>query len=121
MKKFTLFLTGLYILIIMYFAVFNWNVFILELEVNLGFRVVQFPLLAGIFLIGLFFFILLWIYSSITKIIMSKKLAKINEQLNKIKDSNNSEIENNLEIILNNIDELKDKIDLALGRISVTK
>ena len=121
MKKFKLFLAVFYILIITYFAVFNWNVFMLELDINLGFRVVHFPLLAGIFFIGLFFFILLWIYSSITNLIMNKKLAKTNEQLNKLKDSDNSEIENKLEKLFNSIDELKDKINLDERRLSITK
>ncbi|MCW8850264.1 MAG: hypothetical protein OQJ81_09840 [Melioribacteraceae bacterium] len=121
MKKFTLFIATIYILIITFFAILNWNVFMLELDVNLGVRIVQFPLLAGIFLIGLFFFTLLWIYSTLTNIIMNKKLAKTNQQLNKIKDSNNSEMENKLEKLFKIINELKDKIDLNSGKISITK
>ena len=121
MKNFTLFLGVFYILIIAYFAVFNWNVFMLELDVNLGIGIIQFQLIAGIFLVGLFLFILLWINSSITNVIMKKKLANSNEQLNKIRDSNNSEIEIKLEKLFNSIDEVKDKINFVSKRISITK
>lgn len=121
MKKFTLFLAVFYILIIGFFAIFNWNVFMLELDVNLGVRVVQFPLIAGIFLIGLFLFVLLWINSSITNIIMKKNLAKTNERLNKMRETNNSEIENKLEKLFNSFDELKDKINLDVRPIPIPK
>ena len=120
MKNFTLFLGVFYILIIAYFAVFNWNVFMLELDVNLGIGIIQFQLIAGIFLVGLFLFILLWINSSITNVIMKKKLANSNERLNKLRDSNNSEIEIKLEKLINSIDEVKDKINFVSKRISIT-
>ena len=93
----------------------------LELDVNLGIGIVQFQLIAGIFLIGLFLFILLWINSSITNMIIKKKLANTHERLNKIRENNNSEIENKLEKLFNSIDELKDKIDLDLRRLSISK
>jgi len=121
MKKFTLFLTVFYIFIIAYFAILNWNVFMLELDVNLGVRVIQLPLIAGIFFVGFFLFILLWINSFITNMVINKKLAKTNVQLNKMKDTNNSEIENKLEKLFSSIDELKDKINLGLNTNSIIK
>ncbi len=42
-------------LVMVYFAIFNWDVFTESLTVNLGFGLVVVPLVATIFLVGLFF------------------------------------------------------------------
>ncbi len=73
---------------------FNWNVFILELDVNLGVQVVQFPLIAGIFLIGFILFVLLLLNSSITNFLNRKKLSKTKEEINKIKTIQFSKADN---------------------------
>jgi hypothetical protein len=73
---------------------FNWNVFILELDVNLGVQVVQFPLIAGIFLIGFILFVLLLLNLSITNLLIKKKLSKTKEEINNIKTIQFSKADN---------------------------
>jgi predicted PurR-regulated permease PerM len=119
MKKIKLFLTAFYIFIIAYFAIFNWDIFVLKLDVNLGFQSVNFPLVAGIFFIGIIFFILLLLNTSITNIVNKNKLAKSNEQLSKFNYTNSSEIENKLEKIQSSIDELKSKFNHEFKRTTL--
>ncbi|MGB2958177.1 MAG: hypothetical protein WBG01_02910 [Bacteroidota bacterium] len=47
-------LVGLF-LVMVYFAIFNWSVFTVSLNVSLGFGLVAVPLVAAVFLVGLFF------------------------------------------------------------------
>jgi hypothetical protein len=42
-------------LVMAYFALFNWNVFIVSLNIDVGLGVIAVPLVATVFLVGLFF------------------------------------------------------------------
>ena len=46
---------GLFFLVIVYFAIFNWSVFTVSLSVSLGFGLITVPLVATVFLVGLVF------------------------------------------------------------------
>jgi hypothetical protein len=48
MKKIHLILLIIYVFITLYFAIFNWDVFIVNLGVSFGFSVVKLPLVAVI-------------------------------------------------------------------------
>lgn len=111
MNKFTLTLTLIYILIIAYFSLFNWNVFMLELDVNLGVQVVQFPLIAGIFLLGFIMYMLLWLNLSVHLAVIKKKLSKSTDELNKFRSTKESLIENKLENLTSKLDEIKKTIE----------
>lgn len=54
MKKYVWLYPVIYLLIFLYFAVFNWDVFIITINTNLGFGIAQTPPFLLLFLIGLF-------------------------------------------------------------------
>jgi len=46
---------ALLFLVMIYFAIFNWDVFVISLNVSVGVGVITVPLVATVFLIGIFF------------------------------------------------------------------
>ena len=106
MNKPTLILTIIYLIIIVYFAIFNWDIFVLDLDVNLGIKVIQFPLVAGIFFFGFILFILQWLNNSFTSILLRKKLNKTRKELNKLKITGSLNIDEKFEELTKKLDEL---------------
>jgi len=54
MKKYVWLYPVVYLLIFLYFAIFNWDVFIVTINTNLGFTVVKTPPFLLLFIVGLF-------------------------------------------------------------------
>lgn len=106
MNKSTFTLTIIYLIIIIYFAIFNWNIFVLNLDVNLGIKVIQFPLIAGIFFFGYILFILLWLNNSFSNLLLRKKFNKIRKELNKLKAASSLNIEDKFDEITKKLDEI---------------
>lgn len=53
MKKYVWLYPAVYLVLFLYFAIFNWDVFIITINTDLGFAVVQTPPFLLLFLIGL--------------------------------------------------------------------
>jgi hypothetical protein len=120
MNKPTLILTIIYLIIIVYFAIFNWNIFVLNLDVNLGVKVVQFPLIAGIFFFGFILFILLWLNNSFSSILLRKKLNKARKELNKLKVTGSLNIDDKLEELTKKLDELLERSEFPSQETKIT-
>ena len=120
MNKPTLILTIIYLVIIAYFAIFNWNIFVLNLDVNLGIKVVQFPLIAGIFFFGFILFILLWLNNSFSSILLRKKLNKARKELNKLKVTGSLNIDDKLEELTKKLDELLERSEFPSQETQIT-
>ncbi|MBE9509522.1 MAG: hypothetical protein IMY71_01485 [Bacteroidetes bacterium] len=58
MKKFIWLYPAIYLVLSLYFAIFNWDVFIISINTNLGFAVVKTPPFLLLFLLGLFIIVL---------------------------------------------------------------
>ena len=112
MNKTTLLLTVIYLGIILYFAVFNWNIFVLELDVNLGVKVIQAPLIALIFLLGFLFFLLVWLSSSFSNLLINKKMAKSNKELFTLKAMQKLNVNEKLELLTKKLDLIDRKLEL---------
>ena len=54
MKKYVWLYPAIYLVLSLYFAMFNWDIFIITINTNLGFAVVKTPPFLLLFLIGLF-------------------------------------------------------------------
>ena len=54
MKKYVWLYPAIYLVLSLYFAIFNWDVFIITINTNLGFAVIKTPPFLLLFLIGLF-------------------------------------------------------------------
>ena len=112
MNKTTLLLSVIYLGIIIYFAVFNWNIFVLELDINLGVKVIQAPLIALTFLMGFLFFLLVWLSSSFSNLIINKKMAKTRNELYTLKAMQKLNIDEKLELLTKKLDLIDGKLKL---------
>ncbi len=102
----------LYILAYLYFAVFNWQIFIVKININLGFRVVEFPPFIVLFLLG---FIIIGILSWTNYNIRLRKMIYELEhgmEMGKIKDKLVSTKVREYLLEEKNLDLLKDKMGI---------
>ena len=120
MNKSTLLLTVLYIIIIVYFAIFNWNIFVLELDINLGVKVIQAPLIAVTFLMGIVFFLVLWLNSWFVNLLLTKKLNKTKNELYSIKASQKLNVDEKLDLLSIKIDSIAEKLNLNSQNSEIT-
>ena len=77
----------MYIIIYVYFMIFNWKIFTLKLDINLGLAQVQLPPFIILFLLGLTFLIILtWIsyITNLQKIIYDLEQGKNEKMSDKI-------------------------------------
>jgi cytoskeletal protein RodZ len=81
MKKVHLILLIIYVFITLYFAIFNWEVFIVNLGVSLGFAVIKLPLVAMIFLFALIFLLIQWGLAHLNE---SKHIQRLTQKDNEI-------------------------------------
>lgn len=119
MNKSTLLLTVLYLVIIVYFAIFNWNIFVLELDINLGIKVVQAPLIAVTFLLGILFFLILWLNSWFSILLIRKKLNKTRNELYTLKAAHDLNVDDKLNILTNKLDSVIDNLNLESDKLNV--
>jgi len=54
MKKYVWLYPAIYLVLSLYFAIFNWDVFIITINTNLGFAVIKTPPFLLLFIVGLF-------------------------------------------------------------------
>jgi len=102
----------LYTLAYLYFAVFNWQIFIVKLNINLGFGVVEFPPFIVLFLLG---FIIIGILSWTNYNIRLRKMIYELEhgvEMGKIKDKLVSTKVREYLLEEKNLDLLKDKMGI---------
>jgi hypothetical protein len=100
----------IYSLVYLYFMVFNWKVFTLTLQVNLGFGVLQMPPFIVLFLLGVLLIgILSWIsyMTSLRKIILELEhgveVGRIKDRMLRGKLKEHLDNEQNLEILRNRL------------------
>ena len=96
MKKYVWLYPAIYLVLSLYFAILNWDVFIITINTNLGFAVVKTPPFLLLFLLGLFIIAIQSNFSyiretsheveNLQKIIELEKLKKDNE-INEFKAS----------------------------------
>ena len=103
----------LFVLANLYFAVFNWQIFIVKLNVNLGFGIVELPLFVVLFLFG---FIIAGILSWSNYYIRLRKMIYNLEhgvEIGRLKDRASSNMMKNLIFEENNLILLKEKLGIT--------
>ncbi len=85
MKRSFLILIFSYMLVTFYFAVFNWEMFIVNLNISLGFGVIRIPLILIVFIVGLFTLLILWMVMKIFSLNFEKNITHKDEEINKLK------------------------------------
>ncbi len=103
MKKISIILFGLYFFIAIYFAMFNWEIFTGLISVNLGITALNIPFVIIMFLMGLLFILVQYIFSSIYIINIERKMKNTKMELNQMKakqyDEQIAEIHQNSQIL----------------------
>jgi hypothetical protein len=103
----------LYTLVNLYFAVFNWKIFTVKLNTDLGFAVVEFPPFIILFLLGL---ILIGIHSWMNYVLRLRKMIVDLEQgmeIGRLKDKLFSNKFRNFIFDENNLKILKEKLGIS--------
>lgn len=85
MKKFNIILIAVYLILMVYFAIFNWSIFISMTEVNVGFGSFFFPVIPLISLVSLLFLFLLWFSNRILLSKMDKTVFERDSKLAMLK------------------------------------
>lgn len=85
MKKTQFIPLAVYLVIVFYFAIFNWDVFSVSLKVSLGFFIINLPLIAMIFLLGLIFLLMQWGLNHLSDLKHQQELAQNENEMNSIK------------------------------------
>ncbi len=65
-----------YAVIVLYFAIFNWSVFVVNLEIHWGFATVRMPAVAFITVLGLIFLLVQWVAAQMSLITHERDLAR---------------------------------------------
>ena len=116
MNKFALVLTIVFLILTIYFAIFNWNVFVLNLDVNVGFQIIQLPLVATIFAVGITFLALQWLVTLLNELNLQKKISKKTEEVNSLKYGSTFPIEENFASLSNKMEELLGKVNNLIDK-----
>lgn len=84
MKKIQFVLLALYLVVALYFAILNWDVFSVSLKISLGFFIINLPLIAMIFLLGLTFLLIQWGLSQLSDLKLQQELAQKENEINSL-------------------------------------
>lgn len=119
MKRTHLILIIIYLLATLYFAVFNWDIFIVNLNISLGFGIVRIPLLVVLFIAGLALLLIEWAVLKIFSLKMERDLARKEGEITKLKavqfDSQLTEVRKNSA----SLEELHSKTNLVMEKLDI--
>jgi predicted membrane protein len=119
MKKSHLILIIVYLFVILYFAIFNWDVFVITLGISLGFTVINIPFTITLFLCGLLFILIQLGMMSIRNSAIEHNLEDKMNEINRLKaeqfDQQSTEIQKNTK----SLNELHDKLNQLLSKFDI--
>lgn len=119
MKKTNLTLITLYFVFTLYFAVLNWDMFIVFLNISLGFTVLNIPLIIVLFSLGLVFLFIQWGFVIIYNLKIERALARKDSEITKLKAV---QYDNQKSIIHDNsmsLKELHDKVNKIMVKLKI--
>lgn len=119
MKRIHLILMMIYLFTMFYFAVFNWEIFVVNLNISLGLAVVQVPLIMVFFISGLVLLLIEWGVSKILSLKAERVLSNKSGEIVKIKAArfDSQQTENPKNFI--RLEELNSKLDLVLEKLNI--
>lgn len=121
MKKINLVIVVIYFVLAVYYAIFNWSLFITEFNVDVGFMNIGMPIVAVIILIGLVFAVFQWVVAIVSDLTNAKRLTQKDEEMHLAKASFYDSNDNRLQKISDNIEQLFTRIDGISMQISTGK
>lgn len=119
MKRTQLILVIIYLAVTLYFALFNWDMFIVNLNISLGFGIVRIPLLVVLFIAGLALLLIEW---AIVKIFSLKKEQELARKEGEITELKAVQFDNQLTEVRKNsasLEELHSKINLVMEKLDI--
>ena len=84
MKNVQLTIIAIYAFIIGYLTLFNWQVVILSLNVNIGFTTIKIPLIAGLMFLALIMLLLQWMFTKYNQIAYEQRLSEKNKKIDSL-------------------------------------
>jgi uncharacterized membrane protein len=121
MKKINLVIVVIYFVLAVYYAIFNWSLFVTEFIVDVGFTDIRMPIVAVIIFIGLAFTVFQWVVAIVSDLTNAKRLTNKDEEMHLAKASFYDSNDNNLQKISDNIEQLFTRIDGISMQISTGK
>ena len=110
-RKFHLALIFGYLIVTIYFAVFNWGIFSVSLNVSLGFTVINIPVVALLFLLGLLLLILQWTFVKMNIIKQERDLTKKDNELMALEVAYYDDPGTGIKTLSENMKNLQEKVD----------
>jgi len=117
MKRIHLILLVIYLFIGLYFTVFNWDMFMVNLNVDMGFTVINTPLLIDLFFVGLLFMLAIWGISATRILKLERDLAKKDKEISALKAVKYDEQKGDINDTKKSLSELRDKTELILNKL----
>lgn len=121
MKKINLVIVVIYFVLAVYYAIFNWSLFVTEFIVDVGFTDIGMPIVAVIILIGLVFAVFQWVVAIVSDLTNTKRLTQKDEEMHLAKSSFYDSNDNRLQKISDSIEQLFTRIDGISTQISTGK
>lgn len=111
MKKVHLTVVLIYLFISLYFAIFNWDVFTVSLNVSFGFAVFKMPLIALLLLFGLALLLIQMMMANMSAIKRERDLLQKDNELMALKVSHYDESLPDIQHITEDIKNLQAKLE----------
>ena len=119
MKRTHLILLVIYIISVLYFAVFNWEMFLITLNVNLGFSIINIPLIVAIFLYGICFLLIQWGLVNIYKLKTERDLARKDSEIKLLKSAQYDNQASEIQKHSATLDELNSKLNKVMEKLEI--
>ncbi len=110
MKKIYLPVILVYTFLLIYYAIFNWHVFILNLDVNLGFGSIKIPLIAILMAVSLTLLILQWVSVSISMLKHDRDILKKDNEIVNLKLLSQQNTETDIQKMSQTLTSLDNKV-----------
>ena len=121
MKRIHLILIVMYVFVTLYFAIFNWDMFLVNLNISLGLGIIRIPLLIILSIAGLLLILTNWLIFKIYSLKVDRSLMRKDAEIANFKatqyDNQLSEMQSNS----NSLKELHEKIDSVMEILAVEK
>lgn len=114
MRKIHLVIVILYFLIACYFALFNWAIFSVSLNVDLGFSIIQIPLIAMVFSFSLIILLIQLGLIYVSDLSHERDLGKKESDIQSFKAELHDHKSDDLEVFTEKLNSVEQKLDELL-------
>lgn len=117
MKRTHLILIAVYFMVALYFAAFNWDMFILNLNISVGFTVFRMPFIMVMLFAGLMLILLEWALFELYTIRVHREAARREDVISKLKAEKYEKQLTDVQKNSSKLDQLQNKIDQLILKL----